>query len=110
MSREVSPLTVNRSQNPALAAATPMRVNKVLIQKGLEKQLILYWYQDRGRIVTSEYWAKGYLLWDAMTRNRTDGALVRLSIPVESTTEEALAVGEAFLREVFPLLMEYLPV
>jgi EpsI family protein len=112
MSRDVVPLTVNhggRGQTQPFAAPSPIRVNHVVIQKGLEKQLILYWYQDRGRIVTSEYWAKGYLLWDAMTRNRTDGALVRLSIPVESTTDEALAMAEAFLRDTFPLLTEYLP-
>jgi EpsI family protein len=111
MSREVIPLALTHGgQGQLLASASRIRVNKVVIQKGLEKQLILYWYQDRGRVVTSEYWAKGYLLWDAMTRNRTDGALVRLSIPVESTTEEALASGESFLRDAYPLLAEYLPV
>ena len=45
-----------------------------MIEKGFDKQLILYWYQDRGRVVASEYDAKAYLIWDAMTKNRTDGA------------------------------------
>lgn len=88
----------------------PITINNVLIQKGLDKQVILYWYQDRGRIVPSEYWAKGYMVWDAMTRNRTDGALVRISVPVEQSTEKAVAQGIEFLQAIFPLLGRHLPV
>jgi EpsI family protein len=107
VTREVVPLTLGKS---AVGAPADLPVNKVLIQKGLEKQLILYWYQDRGRIITSEYWAKAYLLWDAITRNRTDGSLVRLSIPVQSSPEEAFEAGQTFLRDVYPLLNKHLPV
>ena len=98
-SREVIPLPFRET----------VRVNRVLIQKGLDKQLILYWYQDRGRIIANEYWAKGFLVWDAMTRNRTDGALVRISVPVEDSSERAFAIGVEFLKDVFPLLNRYLP-
>jgi EpsI family protein len=84
-------------------------INRVLIQKGLDKQVILYWYQDRGRIIASEYWAKAYLVWDAITRNRTDGALVRISVPVERSSEQAFSQGVEFLREVFPRLPSNLP-
>ncbi len=89
---------------------TQITVNKVLIQKGLEKQVILYWYHDRGRVIASEYWAKGYLVWDAMTKNRSDGSLVRISIPVrDSTIEEAFDHGVGFLRDLWPTLLEYMP-
>ncbi len=84
-------------------------VNQVLIEKGLDKQVILYWYQDRGRVVANEYWAKAYLIWDAMTKHRTDGALVRISLPVTKSTEEAYQEGFAFMRDVWPSLQEYLP-
>ncbi len=85
-------------------------VNNVLIQKGLEKQVILYWYHDRGRVVASEYWAKGYLVWDAMTKNRTDGSLVRISVPVQDgTVQEAFDHGVAFLHDIWPTLLEYMP-
>lgn len=87
----------------------PITINRVLIQKGLDKQVILYWYQDRGRIIASEYWAKAYLLWDAMTSNRTDGALVRISVTVEQSSEQAFAQGVEFLREIFPRLRSNLP-
>ena len=84
-------------------------INKVLIQKGLDKQIILYWYQDRGRIIASEYSAKGFLVWDSMTKKRTDGSLVRISVPVGKSDEQAFAEGFEFMRDIFPLLGQYLP-
>jgi EpsI family protein len=100
---------VSRDAMPVPIEGRPLAVNRVFIQKGLDKQLVLYWYQDRGRIITNEYWAKGYLVWDAMTRNRTDGALVRISLPVTGSDQQALAAGEEFLRTSFPLMNDYLP-
>lgn len=86
-----------------------IQINKVLIQKGMNYQLVLYWYQDRGRVIASEYWAKGYMIWDAMTQNRTDGSLVRITIPVVDDPEQAFEVGVAFLQDMWPRLIEYLP-
>ncbi len=89
---------------------TLILVNKVLIQKGLEKQVILYWYHDRGRVIASEYWAKIYLVWDAMTKNRSDGSLVRISVPVkDGTVEEAFDQSVAFLHDLWPKLLEHMP-
>ncbi len=56
-------------------------VNRYIIQKGLDKQLVLYWYQSHGRVVASEYWSKIYLVTDAIRLNRSDGALVRVIVP-----------------------------
>ncbi|MCP4285514.1 MAG: EpsI family protein, partial [Gammaproteobacteria bacterium] len=57
----------------------PLEVNRVQIQKGDFKQLVYYWFQQRGRVITSEYATKWYLFWDGLTRNRSDGSLVRLT-------------------------------
>jgi len=85
-------------------------INRVLIQKGLEKQVILYWYHDRGRVISSEYWAKGYLVWDAMTKRRSDGSLVRISVPVQGgAEEEAFDHAVQFLRDVWPVLLDFMP-
>lgn len=89
--------------------AAKITINKVVIQKGLDRQLILYWYHDRGRVIASEYWAKGFMIWDAMTRNRTDGALVRISIPVTQGVERAFQDGLRFLRDVWPVLLDFMP-
>jgi EpsI family protein len=84
-------------------------INRVVIEKGPERQVILYWYQDRGRVVASEYAAKIYLVWDAMTRNRTDGALVRISTPVVDTPEAAYEHAVAFLQSSWEPLGRHLP-
>ena len=87
-----------------------VEINKFVIQKGLQKQLVLYWYQDRGRVITSEYWAKIYMVWDAIFKQRTDGAFVRLTMPFTDDNEStAFEQAEAFTARIFPLLAEYLP-
>jgi EpsI family protein len=57
-------------------------VNRFVVQKGDDKQLVLYWYQAHNRIVASEYAAKYYLVRDAIWMNRSDGALVRITTPL----------------------------
>ena len=89
---------------------TVITINRAIIQKGLDKQLMLYWYQDRGRVISSEYWAKGYMVWDAMTMNRTDGALVRISVPVRTTMDAADRDALAFVNDLWPVLLDYMPV
>lgn len=69
-------------------------VNRVVIQKGNQKNLVYYWFQGHGRIVANEYLNKWYLLLDAVFKNRTDGALVRVVTGVTSNEE----MGEADAR------------
>lgn len=86
-----------------------VKINRYLIQKGDERQLVLYWYQSRGRTIASEYVRRFWLVFDAMTRRRTDGALVEVFAPVEGSTDEALSSALDFVRRIFPLLPDYLP-
>ena len=84
-------------------------VNQVTIQKGLDKQVIVYWYHDRGRVIASEYWAKAYLILDAATKHRSDGALVRISVPVTTTVEAAQMQARMFLQDSWPLIVDFMP-
>jgi EpsI family protein len=84
-------------------------VNKFIMGKGLDRQLYLFWYHGRGRIYASEYWNKIYLIWDGLTRKRTDGALVRVNNPVVGDTEDALKTQSDFIQLFLPLLKEYIP-
>ncbi len=86
-----------------------IEANRYLVAKGLDRQLVLYWYQSNGRIVASEYWCKFYLLVDAVTRNRTDGSLVRISMPVASSQEAAMEQAAGFIGLMLPLLSEFIP-
>lgn len=79
-------------------------VNRYVIQNGLQRQLVLYWYQSHGRIIASEYWGKTYMLLDSIRLNRTDAALVRISTPITgkdeySSGKRAIAFAEEFITK-----------
>ncbi len=59
--------------------------------------------------MASDYAAKGYLILDATTRNRSDEALVRITTPVVGTEPEALVHAAAFVKQAFPALGAHLP-
>lgn len=92
-------------------AAGPLQVNRTVIEMGEVRQLVYYWFAERGRDLTNEYLVKWYIFWDALTRNRTDGALVRLTIPVPPGMDLAEADKRlgAFAGTVVPLLPKYVP-
>ncbi len=87
----------------------PIVVNEYLVEKGLERDLVLYWYQGRGRVVASEYWGKVWTVVDAITRNRTDGALVRLFIPTRDGDAKARSRAVEFVQTLYPRLSAYIP-
>lgn len=95
-------LTITRS-------GEPIKINKYLVQKGTEQDLILYWYQSRGRVIASEYWSKIYLVVDAIGKNRTDGALVRISLPVIHSVDETTKQGVDFIQSLLPVLSNFIP-
>jgi exosortase D (VPLPA-CTERM-specific) len=68
-----------------------LRVNRTLIEMGNQRQLVYYWFQQRGRIITNEFAVKWYLFWDALTAHRTDGAMIRVITPLSATTPVANA-------------------
>jgi len=86
-------------------------VNRALIQKGSCRQISYYWFPMRGRILTNIFQIKWYTFWDALTRQRTDGALVRIIAPVEAneTLSDAEKRLQSFVRKIYPVLSEYLP-
>jgi EpsI family protein len=88
-------------------------VNLIVIQKGMEKQVVIYWYQTHGRVIANEYWGRIYTVIDALRRNRTDAALVRITSPVAGQEEkpemQAVEASVQFVQELFPLLSFYLP-
>ena len=86
-----------------------VKVIKLLVQKGKEKQVVLYWFQSRGRIISSEYRQKIYLVWDAILKHRTDGSFVRLLAPVSQNETETTKYMKKFAQHLFPILDQYLP-
>jgi len=107
---EITDLRQRRVEG-AMVAGEPLRVNRALIQKGDNTQLVYYWFQQRGRVLTNEYLVKWYLFWDALTRNRTDGALVRLVISVDpgGNLEDADRQLSSFATTIADRLTDYVP-
>jgi EpsI family protein len=95
----------------SLPGHAPFPVNRYVIAKGDSRLLVFYWYWAHDRGVASEYWAKYYLIADAMRMNRSDGALVRIMttmIPGE-TSAAAQQRLLPFSSQVVSLLDDYIP-
>ena len=104
----ISQITTETISTPT---QSPFKLNRAIIQQGAERQLVYYWYQQRGREITDEWTVKYYVIADALTKHRTDGALVRLITPIYPTENEADADKrlQEFTRILLPSLSGYLP-
>ena len=89
--------------------ARAFTANRYVIEHGNERQVMLYWYQGRGRAVASEYWDKVYTVLDSIRLRRSDGAMVRVLVPVRSTEERALEAATQFAAQIAPNLAPYVP-
>jgi exosortase D (VPLPA-CTERM-specific) len=89
----------------------PLPFNRVIMEQDSQRQLVYYWFVQRGRTVANEYWSKWYLLVDAIFSNRTDGALIRLVTPMYTDESEQSADLrlQGFIRDLHPNLNVYLP-
>jgi EpsI family protein len=95
----------------SLPSHSPFPANRYVISKGDAHKLVLYWYWAHDRGVASEYWAKYYLVKDAIRMNRSDGALVRIILDMfpGETADAAQERLSSFTADVVPLLDEYIP-
>lgn len=103
------PIEASRLSIPVTGHSSPISVNRYLVQKDNQMQLIIYWFQSRGTAVAGELDAKIELLRGAILRNRTDGALVRLSSPVKGGVDETTGRLVQYVQALYPILPEYLP-
>lgn len=81
-------------------------INRYLVQKGLDRQVVLYWYQSHGRVVASEYRAKVYLVLDAIHLHRTDSALVRINTALTANGQDRV---RKFVTDIWAELNQRLP-
>ena len=102
------PLRAGRLTIP-MAAAPAIVVNEYLVEKGPAQYLVLYWYQSHGRVIASEYSGKAWLVFDALTRNRTDAALVRVLTSTRNGEEKARAHAVQFIQALYPRLNTFIP-
>lgn len=106
---QITDLERTTYHNNDLSVSLPL--NRVIIARGSQKQLVYYWFEERGMKIANEYWSKLYLLRDAILKNRTDGALVRLTTPIYpgETEGDADKRLQDFTQTAVPNLAGYLP-
>jgi EpsI family protein len=101
---------VIRSESVSLDAPglpqSPAQVKRLLIAKGEARALVYYWYQSRGRVIADDWKKILYVGWDRATRGRTDGSLVRFSVPVLREDEDG---AEAAFRDLAIRVVSHLP-
>lgn len=84
-------------------------VIKLTLEKGAQKQIVLYWFHSRGRVINSEYKQKIFLVIDSIYRNRTDGSFVRLISPVSNSEADTMTYMKRYIASIYPILNEYIP-
>jgi EpsI family protein len=84
-------------------------VNRFLIQKDQHQQLVLYWYHSHGKAVAGEIPARLELVKSAVLRNRTDGALIRVSSPVLGSVPATSELLVQYVQAMYPFLSQFLP-
>ena len=92
------------------AGGAPIEANRYIIEHGSnDRQVLIYWYQGRGRAVASEYWGKIYTVVDSVRRRRSDGAMVRVMVPVGASEADALRQATDLAAQAAPALPAFVP-
>jgi EpsI family protein len=101
--------------DPARITITPtsggasFEANRFVIANGRDRALMIYWYQGRGRAVASEYWGKVYTVLDSVRRRRSDGAMIRIMVPVGKLQDEAQDTAVEIASQAASQLKEFVP-
>jgi EpsI family protein len=100
---------LERTTETLKIAGSQVGVNRFVIANGLDRQVVFYWYQGRGRVIANEYANKLMLMFDAARVGRTNGGLVRLMTPVGTSVDAATGELSAFAGRLLVDLNRYLP-
>jgi EpsI family protein len=103
------PLEATMVTIPLPAPYPPITVNSYLIQKDQAQQLVFYWYHEQGKVIAGEVAARIEMVRSAILRNRTDGALVRVSSPVYGGVQPTSEMLTRYVQSMYPILNQFLP-
>lgn len=100
------------SQRVQITVDDPPRqieINRYVVEKDGARQLAIYWYNLQGQVVSNDFLSRVVTVKNAILRNRTDGALVRLTSPLYGSAEETFAYQVKYIQAMYPILEEFLP-
>jgi EpsI family protein len=93
----------------SLPSGKSFLANKYVIENGDHRELMIYWYQGRGRMIASEYWGKIYTVLDSVRLRRSDAAMVRVTVPIMASDTVALDSAREFAAVTSEVLPEFVP-
>lgn len=85
------------------------QANRYIIENGKYKEIMLYWYQGRGRFTADEYYDKIYTVLDSVVRRRSDGAMVRVMTSVGNNEQEATKQASDLAAQTADQLSAFVP-
>jgi len=88
-----------------------VKITQMLLEKNGKYLLVNFWFQGRGRIICNEFLNKWYIFWDSITKHRSDGALIRIEMPIREgmNIEQAQKIIDEFISHILKFLPFYLP-
>jgi len=92
-----------------LPSGKTFTANKFIIENGIYNEVLIYWYQGRGRATASEYTDKINTVWDSILRRRSDGAMVRVMTSVGNSEAEATSNAADLAAQTAAQLPEFVP-
>ncbi|RJX34628.1 MAG: EpsI family protein [Desulfarculus sp.] len=87
----------------------PYRVNQLILSKDLDKLSVLYWYQGRGRVEANEYYDRLCLILDGLFKDRSDGALVRITSVLPGGDSRVVEQQVNLAARIIPALNKLMP-
>jgi EpsI family protein len=103
------PLETARLKIRVGAAENEIEANRFVLQKGPDRQVVIYWFQSQGRAIAGETEARIALVKNAIAHNRSDGAIVRVSSPVFGNVSDTSRWLTEYVQSMYPALREFLP-
>jgi len=95
--------------NVRTPSGNTFKANRYIIENGKYKEVMIYWYQGRGRTVASEYYDKIYTVFDSVTRRRSDGSMVRIMTSVGHSEKEADLAAVDLAAQIADKLSKFVP-
>src|SRR3989442_4042292 len=89
--------------------SSPFEANRYVVQNGNNRALMVYWNQGRGRAEASEYWSKMPPVLDSVRRRRSDGAMVRVMVPLTDSQKDAESTAVELASQAAGYLLAYIP-
>ena len=104
-------LTRSKEHKIRVSPDREIKIMTMIMEKGETRLLGSYFFLQKGRVITSPWMNKFYLIWDGITKQRTDGALVRAEMTVApgQFMEDAYDELEGFIVKLWPILPKYVP-